>query len=129
MPLVRIEILEGRSAAYKKALLDGVHAALVECFRVPEDDRCQRLHELPPERFERPPSRSDRFTSVELTVFKGRSLEAKRRLYAAIVANLNARQASASRRGDRHPRAAARGAGIRGGRSRLRRTRVQKVDL
>jgi phenylpyruvate tautomerase PptA (4-oxalocrotonate tautomerase family) len=88
MPLVRIEILEGHSAAHKKALLDGVHSALVECFRIPQDDRCQRLHELPPERFERPPTRSVRFTSVELTVFEGRSLEAKRRLYAAIVANL-----------------------------------------
>ncbi|MCE7698647.1 MAG: 4-oxalocrotonate tautomerase family protein, partial [Methanobacterium paludis] len=46
-PLVKIEILKGKSEKYKKAILNGVHNALVESFGIPEDDRFQRLYELP----------------------------------------------------------------------------------
>jgi phenylpyruvate tautomerase PptA (4-oxalocrotonate tautomerase family) len=45
MPLVRIEILKGRTAPEKKRLLEAVHAALVEAFGIPDDDRTQRLVE------------------------------------------------------------------------------------
>lgn len=81
MPLVRIEVIEGRTAEEKRALLAAVHAALVEALRVPDWDRTQRLYELPSEDFERPPEKSDRYTLIEITMFPGRSLEAKRRLY------------------------------------------------
>jgi hypothetical protein len=46
MPLVKIELQKGRSAEYKKAILDGVHSALVEAFKISDDDRNQRIHEL-----------------------------------------------------------------------------------
>jgi len=49
MPLVRIEIHKGKSAEYKKAILDGVHAALVEAFTIPDYDRNQRIYEINPE--------------------------------------------------------------------------------
>ena len=88
MPLVRIEILEGRPAPERKQLLQAVHAALVEAFGIPEDDRTQRLVEHDPESFEIPPGRSDRYTLVEITAFPGRSPTAKRALYKAIVRNL-----------------------------------------
>ncbi|MGE5396183.1 MAG: tautomerase family protein [Chitinophagales bacterium] len=45
MPQVRIEILSGKSLAYKKSLLDGVHRALVDLLKIPESDRFQRLYE------------------------------------------------------------------------------------
>ena len=88
MPLVSIEIVAGKSPAYKKALLDGVHAALVHALKILQDDRNQRLHELAPENYERRPGRTDKFTLVEITLFLGRSMEAKRSLYAKIVENL-----------------------------------------
>lgn len=56
MPLVRVEILKGKSSEYKKALLDGIHQALVDTLKVPEDDRIQRLYELEKDNFELPPS-------------------------------------------------------------------------
>jgi phenylpyruvate tautomerase PptA (4-oxalocrotonate tautomerase family) len=88
MPLVHVHVAAGRSPAAKKALLDGVHAALVEAFRIPEGDRNQILHEHAPEHFE---SRHGAgFTLVEATVFPGRSNEAKRLLFAAIARNLAA---------------------------------------
>ena len=39
MPLVRIDLRRGKSAAYKKAIPDGVYQALREIFTAPEDDR------------------------------------------------------------------------------------------
>ncbi len=88
MPIVHVHVAAGRTAAQKRALLDGVHAALVEAFRIPETDRNQILHEHAPEHFE---SRHGAgFTLVEATVFPGRTAEAKKRLFAAIVRNLEA---------------------------------------
>ncbi len=87
MPLVRIEIEKGNTAAFKKALLDGIHSALVECIRIPDQDRRQRVYELDPVNFEHG-GRSSQYTIIEITMFKGRSFGAKKALYAAIVRNL-----------------------------------------
>jgi phenylpyruvate tautomerase PptA (4-oxalocrotonate tautomerase family) len=88
MPLVRIEVFKGRPASERKRLLQAVHAALVEAFDIPEDDRMQRIVEHDPENFEIPPGRSEHYTLVEITAFPGRSPTAKRALYKAIVRNL-----------------------------------------
>lgn len=88
MPLVRIEIIKGRTVVERKRILQGVHAALVEAFGIPDDDRTQRLIEHDPEDFEIPPGASERYTLIEITAFPGRSATAKRRLYEGIVRNL-----------------------------------------
>lgn len=88
MPLVKIEIIKGKSLEYKKALLDGVHQALIDSFKIPDSDRMQRLYELEKEDFEISPNKTENFILIELTVFKGRSFEAKKGLYKAIVDNL-----------------------------------------
>jgi phenylpyruvate tautomerase PptA (4-oxalocrotonate tautomerase family) len=90
MPLVKIDIIEGHSQPYKSALLEGVHRALVTAFKIPEEDRNQRLNELPEINFEKRRERSKDFTIIEIIVFKGRSLEAKKGLYAEIAKNLAA---------------------------------------
>jgi hypothetical protein len=38
-PLIRIDVIEGRSEAEIKALLDAAHRAVVAAFKVPERDR------------------------------------------------------------------------------------------
>jgi phenylpyruvate tautomerase PptA (4-oxalocrotonate tautomerase family) len=88
MPVIRVEIREGWSPAEKAGLLDAIHAAAVEALRIPDEDRTQLLTEHPAEAFEVPPGKGDRFTLVEITMFAGRSLDAKRRLYRAVVTNL-----------------------------------------
>jgi phenylpyruvate tautomerase PptA (4-oxalocrotonate tautomerase family) len=88
MPLVRIEMLAGRSIDERRAVLQAVHDAIVEGFEVPDDDRTQRIVEHDRVNFEIPPRRSDRYTLIEITAFPGRSVEAKRRVYRAIVRNL-----------------------------------------
>ncbi|MGI5854687.1 MAG: tautomerase family protein [Bacillota bacterium] len=88
MPLVKVEILKGKSQEYKKAILDGIHSALVEAFEILDGDRMQRLYELDEDCFERSTNKTENITLIELTVFKGRSFEAKKKLYSAIVRNL-----------------------------------------
>ncbi len=88
MPLVKVEMRKGKSAEYKNALLDGIHKALVDCFKVAEDNRIQRLYELEEENFRLNASKTSDFVLIELTVFKGRSFDAKQNLYKAIVNNL-----------------------------------------
>ena len=46
-PLIRIDVIEGRSEAEIKAPLDAVHRAVVAAFKVPERDRYQILQEHP----------------------------------------------------------------------------------
>jgi len=88
MPLVKVEIFTGKSEDYKKKLLDSIHSALVESFKIPDHDRMQRLYELERENFETSKGKTDKYTLIELTVFKGRSIDAKRKLYSTIVKNL-----------------------------------------
>ncbi|MGE0724592.1 MAG: tautomerase family protein [Alphaproteobacteria bacterium] len=87
MPSTRIETRRGW-VADPSALIDAVHDALVEALRIPVSDRTVRLIEHEPGHFRTPPHRGERYTVVEITMFSGRSMDAKRRLYEAIVRNL-----------------------------------------
>ena len=87
-PLVKIEIRKGFSSEYKKAILDGVHQALVDALGIPDSDRFQRIYELDKEDFECPPDRSQTVTMIQITMFPGRSFEAKKELYQNIIQNL-----------------------------------------
>jgi len=88
MPLVKVEILKRKSQEYKKAIFDGIHSALVEMLKIPDSDRTQRLYELNKSHFEIQPSKTNNFTLIEITMFKGRTVETKKKLYSSIVNNL-----------------------------------------
>ncbi len=95
MPLVRIDIPEGKPEAWIKALADGVHAALVGTGTVPEDDRFQVIGEHKQGRLIADPNymniaRGPDFTLVQIFWSVGRSDDIKRGLYAAIARNLAA---------------------------------------
>jgi phenylpyruvate tautomerase PptA (4-oxalocrotonate tautomerase family) len=47
MPLLRIDVIQGRSKAELKELLDAIHGAMLAAFKVPERDRYQIVHEHP----------------------------------------------------------------------------------
>jgi hypothetical protein len=47
MPLLRIDVIQGRSEAELKELLDAIHGATLAAFKVPERDRYQIVHEHP----------------------------------------------------------------------------------
>jgi phenylpyruvate tautomerase PptA (4-oxalocrotonate tautomerase family) len=48
MPLARITLFRGRSAADLRAIADGVHEALVETYAVPPQDRFQIIEQRDP---------------------------------------------------------------------------------
>ena len=50
MPLLRFDLIEGRTDAEMKALLDAAHRAMLAAFEVPERDRYQIVHEHKPTR-------------------------------------------------------------------------------
>jgi phenylpyruvate tautomerase PptA (4-oxalocrotonate tautomerase family) len=47
MPLLRVDVIEGRSEVELKELLDAIHSAVLAALKVPERDRYQIVHEHP----------------------------------------------------------------------------------
>lgn len=90
MPGVLIEVRCYYSRDQESALMEAVHAALREAFRILPGDRNVRLVVHEPHRFACPPgkSRPEAYTHISIDAFAGRSLGAKRRLYRTIVENL-----------------------------------------
>jgi phenylpyruvate tautomerase PptA (4-oxalocrotonate tautomerase family) len=93
MPSVLIEVRRTHTPEQETALMEAVHAALVSAFRILPSDRNVRLMVHEPHRFACPPhlAQPELYTHVSIDAFAGRSLEAKRALYRAVVENLGAR--------------------------------------
>ena len=89
MPLVTVTMLKGKPKELRKSILDVVHSSLVTAFKIPDHDRNQRIIEIDSDNYEYPPGKSDNYITIEMTIFLGRSIEAKRMLYQEIVAGLN----------------------------------------
>lgn len=94
MPLVTLTVRQGKNAAFKSAVLEGVHRALVAS-GVPDTDRFHRVLELSPEDFRFDPSypdltqpRTDDFVLVEVLLSAGRSVKVKRKIGADLIAAL-----------------------------------------
>ena len=85
MPLVKIEVRKSRRADEIEDMIEAVYQAQREALKVPEGDRQIRYFEHKPEHFAVPPGKTENYTLVEITLFPGRSLEAKRNLYKSIV--------------------------------------------
>ena len=49
MPLLRFDLIEGRSPSELQTLLDAAHEAMLAAFQVPPGDRYQIVHEHPEE--------------------------------------------------------------------------------
>ena len=88
MPNVTIEVRKRYTKEQEVAIIDAVHAALMEGIKTPEWDKTIRLIVHEPHRFATPPQKDERYTLVEVDLFPGRSLNAKKAFYRAIVNNL-----------------------------------------
>jgi phenylpyruvate tautomerase PptA (4-oxalocrotonate tautomerase family) len=90
MPWALVEVRRQWSREEEIALIDAVHGALVAAFQIPSKDKHVRLQVHEPHRFAHPPTltQPEYATLVSVDCFAGRSLEAKRRLYAEIVGRL-----------------------------------------
>ncbi|MBR8145504.1 tautomerase family protein [Burkholderia sp. AU19243] len=95
MPFTRIAVREGKPAAYRAALVDGVYRALMHTFNVPEDDIFMVVTEHTAENFffgrhYLDIERSDDLVMIQITANNTRTLEQKKALYRTIAENLAA---------------------------------------
>lgn len=90
MPSVLIEVRKQYTKEQEIAIMETVHAALRETFKILPSDRNVRFLVHEPHRFICPPDREkpELYTHISIDAFAGRSLEAKRNLYKSIVNNL-----------------------------------------
>ena len=90
MPLVRIDLRKGKSAAYKKAIGDAVYRAMRETFVVPDEDRFMVVTEHDDDGFFYSRTylnieRTDDLVLIQLTVTNSRNVDQKKVLFARIV--------------------------------------------
>ena len=90
MPLARIDLMEGKSSEYKRALADGVYRALVEAVGAPEGDQFAVVSEHEPDGLVYSldylgVERTEDVVFVQITLNEGRPVEKKKTLYAKIV--------------------------------------------
>ncbi|ODT72892.1 MAG: 4-oxalocrotonate tautomerase [Pelagibacterium sp. SCN 63-23] len=88
MPSTRIETRKGWLGAQKREFVEAVQAALVAGILIPEGDRCVRLAEYDEDAFIVGADKGPRYCVIEISMFSGRSLDAKRRLYAELTTRL-----------------------------------------
>jgi phenylpyruvate tautomerase PptA (4-oxalocrotonate tautomerase family) len=88
MAIARVEVLAGLTLEQKRERVQAVRGALVAALQVPDDDPTVRLIEMDANAVVLPGGASPRFTVVQVTLFSGRSLDTKRRLYRAVCSSL-----------------------------------------
>ncbi len=77
--------------AVRAELSDIVHECLVHAFALPKDKRFQRFFGLAREDFVYPEGRSERYTIIEVSLFEGRTVEAKKAFIRALYERTQAR--------------------------------------
>jgi 4-oxalocrotonate tautomerase len=90
MPLVNIDLLEGRTDQELRLIGDSVHQAMTEELDVPQRDRFQLVTQHGPAtlQFDRhylDIERSDQFVMVRVTLSAGRTTEAKSAFYRRLA--------------------------------------------
>lgn len=103
MPLVRVSLVEGKTAEYKQKVGDVIHQAMVDTINCPAQDRFQVISEHRQDSFLYAPeylgiAHSDDLIIIQITLNEGRSVELKKALYQSIATGLN--QAVAVATGD-----------------------------
>src|SRR5208283_1629565 len=94
MPLVRIDLLAGKTPEYRIQVGQIVYQALLDVLGVPKDDRFQIITEHPKAglQFDRDylgVHRSDDCVFVQITLSSGRTVEMKQRFYKAVADGLH----------------------------------------
>lgn len=93
-PMAQVKIYGRASAlrAMRQPLSDVIHSCTVEALAFPRDKRFHRFIPLAAEDFIYPSDRSERYTVIEVLMFEGRTVEAKkvfiRSLYERAAAQL-----------------------------------------
>lgn len=90
MPQTKIYGHAAFLAAHRSAISDSLQACMVEALAYPPEKKFQRFIGLAPEDFVYPNDRTEHYLVIEISLFEGRSAEAKKQLIRLIYAKLNA---------------------------------------
>jgi 4-oxalocrotonate tautomerase len=90
MPLVRIDLRQGKTPEYRRKIGEAVYRAMLETINMPEHDRFQVITDHPAEGLIYDPAylginRSDDIIFIQITLNAGRTLDQKKALYARIT--------------------------------------------
>ena len=88
MPIVTIELRKHYAPEREVQIIDAVHAAMMDGLKIPAWDKNLRLVVHEPHRFATPPGKDERYALISIDLFAGRSLDAKKHFYRALVTNL-----------------------------------------
>jgi phenylpyruvate tautomerase PptA (4-oxalocrotonate tautomerase family) len=96
MPLARVDLVQGKSADYRKAISEVIYDAMIKTLNVPKDDRFQVITEHPAEGLVFDPNylgiqRTADCIFIQVTLNEGRTVEMKRAFYKAIADGLQDR--------------------------------------
>ena len=75
----------------KAQLSDVIHSCVVDALQYPWDKRAHRFFPLDPSDFYFPVGRTERYTIIEISMFEGRSLQAKKHLYRLLYERIEAK--------------------------------------
>lgn len=94
MPLVRIDLAEGKSAEHRKRIGEIVYNAMRETINVPADDKFQIIAEHPLEEMNFPQSYlgieySTGIVIIQITLNGGRTVDMKKAFYKRIADDLH----------------------------------------
>jgi len=73
----------------KATLSDVIHSCVVEALQYPEDKRAHRFFPLDPSDFYFPAGRTERYTIIEISMFDGRSIQAKKHLLRLLMERIH----------------------------------------
>ena len=80
MSQIKIYGLKENLDPIKAKLSDVIHSCVVDALHFPEDKRAHRFFPLDPSNFYYPSGRTTKYTIIEISMFEGRSVEAKKHL-------------------------------------------------
>ena len=94
MPLVRIDLLEGKTAEFKTQLGELVYDSMLETIGIPEEDKFVVVNDLKAEELIFSTNylgvdRTDGIVIIQITMNEGRTTEVKKALYKTVADNLN----------------------------------------
>ncbi|MBI3897150.1 MAG: tautomerase family protein [Gammaproteobacteria bacterium] len=69
-------------------LSNAIHASIMEALQYPKDKKFHRFIGLEPGEFMFPSDRSENYTIIEISMFQGRSVEAKKALIRLLFSNI-----------------------------------------
>jgi phenylpyruvate tautomerase PptA (4-oxalocrotonate tautomerase family) len=89
MAQIKIYGVGSRLNPIKAMLSDVIHSCVVEALQYPEDKRAHRFFPLDPSDFYFPVGRTERYTIIEISMFEGRSIQAKKHLLRLLMERIH----------------------------------------